>query len=138
MAARELTPDVLAFLEEMRVPCVISTLRADGSPITSATLFGLDDGCIIVSTPAGRSKARNARRDPRVSVIVDTKDRPYRGVAIEGRADVVEDEDGALLQRIVERYQGPGTQPDVRSRLSARGPRVILRIRPERVRPWNL
>lgn len=138
MALREMTPEVLAFLQEMRVPCVISTLRADGSPITSATLFGVVDDCIVVSTPADRSKARNARRDPRVSFIVDTKDRPYRGVAIEGRAEVVDDHDGTLLQRIVERYLGPPPAAELRTRMEARGPRVILRIRPVRIRPWNL
>lgn len=137
MASR-LAPEVVAFLESMRVPCVISTLRADGSPITSATLYALVDGHIVVSTPAGRTKARNVRRDPRISFIVDTKDRPYRGVAIEGTADVLEDGDAAILQRIVERYMGPQSQAETRARMEARGPRVILQISPARVRPWNL
>ena len=82
-----LEPAIRAFLENMRVPCVISTLRPDGHPITSATWYGFLDDHIIVSTPAARNKARNVREDPRVSFIVDTKDMPYRGVAIEGRAE---------------------------------------------------
>ncbi|MFQ5380280.1 MAG: TIGR03618 family F420-dependent PPOX class oxidoreductase [Dehalococcoidia bacterium] len=138
MALRSLTPAVRAFLESMRIPCVISTLRADGSPITSATLFALAGDDIVVSTPRAHTKARNVSRDPRVSFIVDAKERPYRGVAIEGAALLEDDEDGALLQLIVERYALPQDGAAMRARLRARGERVILRIVPERIRPWGL
>ena len=122
----------------MIVPCVISTLRHDGAPITSATWFGFLGEEIIVATPAERNKARNVRADPRVSFIVDTKESPYRGVAIEGRAEVLDDDAGELLNCIVERYLGEDGARAARERFAARGQRVILRITPERVRPWAI
>jgi len=137
MALRELTPQLRAFLEGMKVPCVLSTLRKDGAPITSATWFGFWGESIIVSTPATRNKARNVRNDPRLSFIVDTRERPYRGVAIEGTGELVGDTDGALLQLIVERYLGPQLPEDLRERLAARGERVIVKLVPERVRLWG-
>ena len=138
MAQCELNPEVRGFLERMIVPCVISTLRPDGAPITSATWFGFFDGDIIVATPAERNKARNVRADPRVSFIVDTKTMPFRGVAIEGTAELLEDPGGTLLQRIAMRYLGADGAAAARARWDARGERVILRIRPERIRPWSI
>ena len=139
MAIPSITPEIRAFLEEMRVPCVISTLRPDGAPITSATWFGFLGDDVVVSTPAQRNKARNVRNDPRVSFIVDTKTNPVQGVAIEGVVEVLEDDDDAILGSIVARYLGADAAAEMLQRLSAmRGQRVILRIRPSRVRPWAI
>ena len=88
---RELTPEVRAFLAEAKWPGVLSTLGPNGAPITSAVWFALVGDDIVISTPASRPKARNARLDARVSFIVDTKERPYKGVAIEGTAAVIDD-----------------------------------------------
>jgi PPOX class probable F420-dependent enzyme len=137
MALREITPELRSFLEGMKVPCVLSTLRADGAPITSATWFGFWDEFVIVSTPIARTKARNVRRDPRVSFLVDSREMPYCGVAIEGTGELVEDADGALLRLIVERYLGPQPPEEFERRLASRGERVIVKIVPERVRPWG-
>src|SRR5512139_2651171 len=123
MALRRITPEIRAFLESMKVACVISTLRPDGAPITSATWYGLLGDDVIVATPADRNKARNVRVDPRISFIVDTKSMPMRGVAIEGTAEILEDPDGSYLKRIVDRYLGPEAADAMRARLAARGER---------------
>ena len=136
MAQRVITPDVRSFLESMKVPCVISTLRPDGHPITSATWYGFSGDNVVVSTPAQRNKARNVRQDARISFIVDTKVMPYRGVAIEGAAEIVDDADGAIFDSIVRRYLGPDAVAAARQRLA--GERVIVRIRAQRVRPWAI
>ncbi|MCO5201772.1 MAG: TIGR03618 family F420-dependent PPOX class oxidoreductase [Chloroflexi bacterium] len=134
---RELTPEVRSFLETATWPGVLSTLGPGGAPITSAVWFGFLEGDVIISTPAGRPKARNARNDSRVSFIVDTKDRPYRGVAIEGEAEVLEDHGKALMRSIAMRHLGPELPPEMEERIALRD-RVVLRIRPRKVRPWNL
>lgn len=138
MAQRTITPEVRSFLESMKVPCVISTLRPDGQPITSATWFGFVGEDIVVSTPAQRNKARNVREDPRISFIVDTKEIPYRGVAIEGVAELVDDAKGEVIGAIVVRYLGEAAAQQMLERLDTRGERVILRIRAQRVRPWAI
>lgn len=138
MAQREITSEIRKFLESMRVPCVISTLRPDGHPITSATWYGFIGDDIVVSTPAARNKARNVRQDSRISFIVDTKEMPYRGVAIEGVAEIVDDADGAIINAIICRYLGADAAREMRARLDGVGERVILRIRAQRVRPWAI
>ena len=131
-----LTPEIRAFLDEAKWPGVLSTLSPAGAPITSAVWFALDGEEIVISTPATRPKARNARLDARVSFIVDTKERPYRGVAIEGEARVDEDNGKREMRTIAERYLGPILPEAMEERIAAMD-RVVLRIRPTRVRPWG-
>jgi PPOX class probable F420-dependent enzyme len=67
------------------------TLRRDGSPQMSPVTCGVDgEGRIVVSTYPRRAKAHNARRDPRVSVLVhsDAWDGPY--VQVDGTAEVID------------------------------------------------
>ena len=111
MLLKSITPEVRAFLEGSKVPGVLSTLNPQGAPITSAVWFGFLDDDIVISTPADRPKARNARLDARVSFIVDTKEMPYRGVAIEGAAEVLEDPARELMRGIARRYLGPELPP---------------------------
>lgn len=118
------------------MPAVLSTLGRQGEPITSAVWYGFHEGEIVVSTPAARPKARNVRNDGRVSFIVDTKERPYRGVAIEGEAEVLEDPEHVVLRGIAERYLGPVMPEWMRQRTEGQA-RVVIRIRPRRVRPWG-
>jgi PPOX class probable F420-dependent enzyme len=133
---REFTPEVRQFLDEAKWPGVLSTLSPKGAPITSAVWFALIDDEIVISTPASRPKARNARLDARVSFIVDTKERPYRGVAIEGTAAVIEDPEKRSMRTIAERYLGPVLPPFMEERI-AMTDRVMLRITPARIRPWG-
>lgn len=133
---REMTPEVREFLMGAKWPGVLSTLSPSGAPITSAVWFGLVDDDIIISTPAARPKARNARLDPRVSFVVDTKERPYRGVAIEGTATVIEDPDRSMMRSIAERYLGPTLPADVEQRIAGQD-RSLIRIKATRIRPWG-
>jgi PPOX class probable F420-dependent enzyme len=133
---REFTPEVRQFLDEAKWPGVLSTLSPKGAPITSAVWFALIDDEIVISTPASRPKARNARLDSRVSFIVDTKERPYKGVAIEGTATVIEDPEKRSMRTIAERYLGPVLPPFMEERI-AMTDRVMLRITPARIRPWG-
>jgi len=133
----QLIPEVAAFLESMKVPGVLSTIGRDGGPVTSAVWYALVDGQIVISTPAQRPKARNARQHPLVSFVVDTKAMPYRGVAIEGTAEVIDDPAKAVMELIAHRYLGPQLPEAMRDRIASND-RVIIRIEPQRVRPWNL
>ena len=133
---REMTPEIREFLAAARWPGVLSTLKPDGAPRTSAVWFALEGDAIIISTPSSRPKARNARNDARVSFIVDTRDRPYRGVAIEGTAEVIEDPARQSMRAIAERYLGPMLPAEMEQRIAG-AERVMLRITPSRIRPWG-
>ena len=85
--------DHAALLEFLRPrhKSLLVTSRSDGRPQMSPVTCGVDtDGRIVVSTYPDRAKARNARRDPRVSVCVvsDDWDGPY--VQVDGHAEVLD------------------------------------------------
>lgn len=67
------------------------TLRRDGRPQMSPVACGVDEqGRVVVSTYPERAKARNARLDPRVSILIhsDTWDDAY--VQLDGTAEVID------------------------------------------------
>ena len=81
---------LLEFLRE-RHHGILMTARADGRPQLSPVTCGVDpDGRIVVSTYPQRAKARNARRDPRVSMCVLSDDFGGAYVQIDGQAEVLD------------------------------------------------
>ena len=81
---------LLAFLRE-RHNGILVTTRGDGRPQLSPVTCGVDaDGRIVVSTYPQRAKARNARRDPRVSMCVLSDDFGGAYVQVDGQAEVLD------------------------------------------------
>jgi PPOX class probable F420-dependent enzyme len=116
---------------------IIITTRADGSPQSSPVTCGVDsEGRIVVSTYPERAKARNARRDPRVSfcVLSDDWDGPY--VHVEGTAEVLDLP--AALDPLVEYFRGiSGEHPDwdeYRAAMTRQG-KCLIRVEPTRWGP---
>ncbi len=95
-----------------RHKATLVTTRADGRPQMSPVTCGLDaEGRIVVSTYPRRAKARNARRDPRVSVLVhsDEWNDPY--VQVDGTAEVLDMPEA--LEPLVEYFRCiSGEHPD--------------------------
>jgi PPOX class probable F420-dependent enzyme len=92
-AARDLPVDraeLLAFIRP-RHHAILTTVRRDGSPQLSPVTMGVDgDGRIVVATYPDRAKARNARRDPRVSVLVLSDEFGGEWVQVSGTAEVLD------------------------------------------------
>jgi PPOX class probable F420-dependent enzyme len=136
-SAAAIPADALAFLREMRTPGVLATIGRSGGPVTSAVWYGIDGSALLVSTPEAGTKASNVRANGRVSFIVDSRERPYRGVAIEGNAVVVDDGNLERWMAIARRYLGDQLPAEFLERARLR-PRAIIEIQPRRVRTWNL
>ncbi|MBO2457022.1 PPOX class F420-dependent oxidoreductase [Actinomadura violacea] len=103
--------ELLEFLRP-RHRALIATARSDGRPQMSPVTCGVDPGGrIVVSTYPERVKARNARRDPRVSLCVlsDDWNGPY--VQVDGTAEVIDMPDAA--DALVDYYRCiAGEHPD--------------------------
>ena len=103
--------------------------------------YAVLDGVVWFETKAKSQKAVNLRRDGRVTVMVETGQTydALRGVALEGRADVVDDPDAlwAVGVNVWERYNGPYSEevrPMVEFMLAKR---VAVRVDVERTRSWD-
>ncbi|MGH2695093.1 MAG: pyridoxamine 5'-phosphate oxidase family protein [Actinomycetota bacterium] len=105
-------PELRAFLEEARVGA-LTTIGRDDYPHTVGMWFVVDGDVLAMWTYAKSQKARNARRDPRCSFMVETGDRyeELRGVLVKGRLEVVTDH-GRIEEigtRLYDRYTLPVT-----------------------------
>ncbi|MDT0265851.1 PPOX class F420-dependent oxidoreductase [Streptomyces sp. DSM 44915] len=99
-------------LVEGRNFAVVATLNPDGGPQTSVVWVGIERDAVVFSTTAGRRKARNLARDPRVSLTVYDRANPYRSVEIRGTAELLPDPDKALPRRLSQRYLGEDPPPE--------------------------
>ncbi|MGW1813767.1 PPOX class F420-dependent oxidoreductase [Streptomyces sp. NPDC002125] len=101
---------------------VVATLNPDGGPQTSVVWVGRQQDAVLFSTTAGRKKARNLARDPRISLTVYDSANPYRSVEIRGTAELLPDPDKALPRELSQRYLGedPPAEPDDVVRLIVR------------------
>jgi PPOX class probable F420-dependent enzyme len=131
-----LSPSELdAFLAE-RHTLVLATLRRDGTPHLTTVWYRWDGASFWISTNRDRAKYRHIERDPRVAMLVDDPPRETSvsatGVAVEVATDEAAYE-GALS--IVRRYVD---DPVAYLAERAGEPRVLLRIRPERMTSWSL
>jgi PPOX class probable F420-dependent enzyme len=74
-----------------RHQAIVLTTRADGRPQASPVTCGVDAaGRIVIATYPERAKTRNARRDPRVSVMVLSDDFGGPWVQVDGTAEVLD------------------------------------------------
>jgi PPOX class probable F420-dependent enzyme len=132
--------EIVEFVAQQRT-ATLASLAPDGQPHLVAMWYAVIDGQIWFETKAKSQKAVNLRRDPRVSVLIESGQTydTLKGVSFEGRAEVVDDAD-ALWQvgvSIWERYNGPYSdevKPFVEVMLNKR---VAVRIDVTRTRSWD-
>ena len=113
---------------------VLATYRRDGKVQQSPVTAGLDEqGRVIISVTESRAKARNARRDPRVSLCVFNDNFFGSWVQVEGTAELADGPD--RIDALVDYYrQLAGEHPDwdeYRATMERDG-RVLLRFEIER------
>jgi PPOX class probable F420-dependent enzyme len=91
---------------------IVTTTRADGRPQLSPVTCGVDsEGRVVISTYPQRAKARNLRRDPRVSLCVLSKDWNDAWVQVDGTAEVLDLPDS--VEPLVEYFRSiSGEHPD--------------------------
>jgi PPOX class probable F420-dependent enzyme len=118
------------------------TLNADGSPQLSVVWVGLDGDDIVSGHLDDRLKLRNARRDPRVVLSMQTDVINEFGLGeylvVRGTAQVTEGGAPELLQRLARAYLGPDISFPPGGGPHPRG--YILRITPTKVSgigPWH-
>jgi len=116
---------------------VLMTTRADGRPQASPVTAGVDEqGRIVISTYPERAKSANARRDPRVSVLVLSDDFGGAWVQVDGDCEVIDPP--ASVEPLVDYYRCiAGEHPDWEEyrRAMVEQDKSLLRITPTRWGP---
>jgi len=107
-----------------------TTLLPDGQPMTHVMWVDCDDEHVLINTERHRQKARNVRRDPRVTVTVWDAADPYRYVEVRG--EVVETVTGPEARRHIDELSVKYEGRPYRGRIVSE--RVIWRVKPARQR----
>jgi PPOX class probable F420-dependent enzyme len=137
--ATNTTVDLAGLLDFVRARhrALLLTTRADGRPQASPLTCGVDSaGRLVISTYPERAKTRNARRDPRVSVIVLSDEWNEPWVQIDGTAEVIDVPDS--VEPLVEYFRViSGEHPDwgeYRAAMVRQG-KSLIRVTPQRWGP---
>lgn len=110
----------------------VATIRPDGTPHVTPVWVDYDGENVVFNTATGRAKWKHLRRDPRVTIEVYSTEDPYEYVTVTGTAAMEEGEEANRhIDKLSEKYTG---NPKFQSHRPGER-RVIVRIRPERVRP---
>ena len=78
-----LVPEIAAFLDAQRVG-VLATVSAEGRPRQSVVYYVRDGEQLLISTEAGRWKARDAERTGWASLCVRGEEPPYPSATLAG------------------------------------------------------
>jgi PPOX class probable F420-dependent enzyme len=125
-----LPPEAVELLRRPN-PCVMATVRSDGTPITTPTWYVWDDGRVLVNLDGSRVRLKHLRADPRVTFSVMDKDDWYTHVSLIGRvAEMYDDEGMTDIDRIAGHYTGSPYPNRV-------NPRVSVWVEVERWHVWG-
>lgn len=115
----------------------LATNRRDGAPQLSPIWYLYEEGRFHISIGADSVKARNVRRDPRVSLCIDEGHPDGRAVTVYGSAELIEAASAwrdDVIWRIILRYHE--TEADARHYDETKpdwGPSALLVVTPEKV-----
>jgi len=112
----------------------LATVKEDGRPHVVPIWYELDGDNLVFTTCEMSVKAKNMRRDPRVSISVDDQTPPYSFVTIEGTVSFSIDPKEMLFwaTRIGGRYMGEDQAEAYGKRNSSEG-ELVVRITPSKI-----
>jgi len=116
----------------------LATVRKDGRPHVVPIWFDLDGDAIVFTTGGESVKAKNMKRDPRVSICVDDETPPFSFVQVEGIASFSEDLKEMLYwaTRIGGRYMGDD-QAEAFGKRNAVPGEILVRVTPTKIIGWK-
>lgn len=136
--------EIESFVRDRRT-AILATIGPGGQPHLAAMWFALVDGSIVFETKGKSQKVVNVRRNPRVTVLLESGVTypELRGVSFDGTAEIVENDDAhreylrAVARSVIERYHGPAGGADDAALDQVMHNRVALVLRPDRTRSWD-
>ena len=124
-----LDADVVRLAKGKNLATVV-TLMPSGQPQALLTWVDTDGEHILVNTEPPRQKARNIRRDPRITVLIHSADDPWDWAEVRGH--VVETITGEQARQHIDELSRKYVGRDYRNPIGPQG-RIILKIAADKV-----
>ena len=122
-----------AFLTEPHI-AVVATSGPSGKPHAMPVWYAWQDGKILFHTGADSKKMRNLRKNDRITVVVDSKQAPYKVVIVEGTAKQLPG-DSALSREVAIHYLGEKMGAAYAGRSAEPG--ALVEVTPTKVISWD-
>ena len=130
-----LSPQLEAFLDEQPVG-VLATVSEEGRPRQSLVYFARRGDRLLISTVAGRWKAKDVERTGWASLAVRGGEPPFPSATVAGPGRIRTDGIGADTAAVMHKIPGGQAPPEPQSDAAlAEVGRVILEIEVERIGP---
>jgi PPOX class probable F420-dependent enzyme len=110
----------------------LATVGSDGRPQLTEVWFLAEQDTVRLSLNTSRQKTKNLQRNPACTLLILDLGNPYRYLEIRGDAEIEPDPDYAFADKTGAKYQS-----DLRDRDAPGDTRVIVTLRPARVRAWG-
>ena len=108
----------------------VVTLMPDGQPQALLTWVDTDGEHLLVNTEPQRQRARNVRRDPRITVLIHSDSDPWDWSEVRGH--VVDTVGGIQAREHIDKLSRKYVGSDYRNPIGPQG-RVILKIAEDKI-----
>jgi PPOX class probable F420-dependent enzyme len=103
-----------------------------GGPQLSVVWFLAEGDDVRISLNSSRQKTKNLVANPECAVLIPDPANPGRYLEMRGTADIAPDDDRAFADRVGAKYGA-----DLRNMDQPGETRVVVTIRPRRIRTWG-
>jgi Pyridoxamine 5'-phosphate oxidase len=130
--------DGMRTMLEAPSPAVLTTYRKDGSAAATPVWFRWHDGAFEMVIAVGDVKLQHLERRPECTFVVFETDYPFRGLEVRGvTPEIVETDVTQVRIDIAGRYLG-GNAEGERYAAQRTKPGVLVRLRADAPRVWDL
>jgi len=133
--AQEAKRTLEQFLAEKR-DATMATIRANGTPQLTPVWFYWNGERFYISTTRERTKYKNLKQDPRMSLCIDDAT-GFSYVVAEGKAEIKEQDIWEDTHKILIKYRGEEGGEGYLEGMKKQ-PRVLVILKPERMETYGL
>jgi PPOX class probable F420-dependent enzyme len=123
-------PDDVVRLAKGKNLATVVTLMPDGQPQALPTWIDTDGENLLVNTEPQRQRSKNLRRDPRITLLINSAENPWDWAEVRGH--VVEVIDGQEARDHIDELSRKYMGTDYGNPIGPHG-RVILKVAPDKV-----
>jgi PPOX class probable F420-dependent enzyme len=91
---------------EKKAMAIVATVDPGAAPQTSVVWFEWTGSALQFSTTKPRAKFKHLQRNPKISVLILDPDDDHRYLELRGMAQITDDPDASLIDRLSLRYNG--------------------------------
>ena len=127
------TQEKLKEITDEPLLAVLATLNPDGTPQATPLWYHYDGQAFITTSFTHRTKVRNIKRNPNVTLVIVDSAHNGKGLIVRGKAELIDEGVVEATLRNAIRYQGEEKGKAQAAELTAGGPRYIIRVTPDRI-----